>query len=145
MDPLGFAMENFDWTGRWRDKEFDGTPIDVSGTLPSGEKFNGPAEFRQVLMNRKDEFLRQLTGKVLGYALGRSLQAEQALPVSRSAARPVHPEHVTIDGDDRRDWGHHLAGLLLVQVEDARQHPRLARVDLPAGVGLGDQALELVG
>ena len=40
---------------------------------------------------------------------------------------------------------HHLAGLLLVQVEDAPQHPGLARVELPAGVGLGDQALELVG
>ena len=50
-----------------------------------------------------------------------------------------------VDGDDRRDRGHHLASLLLVQVEHARQHPRLARVDLPAGMGLGDQALELIG
>jgi hypothetical protein len=85
MDPIGFAMENFDWTGRWRDKEFDGTAIDVSGTLPSGEKFNGPAEFRQVLMNRKDEFLRQLTGKVLGYALGRSLQDGDSCTVQQLA------------------------------------------------------------
>ena len=36
MDPIGFAMENFDWTGRWREKEFDGSPIDASGVLPSG-------------------------------------------------------------------------------------------------------------
>ena len=50
-----------------------------------------------------------------------------------------------VDRDDRRDRRHHLARLLLVQVEDAREHPRLARVDLPARLGLGDQALELIG
>ena len=53
MDPIGFAMENFDWTGRWRDKEFDGSPIDASGALPSGEKFDGPAELRQVLLEQE--------------------------------------------------------------------------------------------
>ena len=63
MDPIGFALENFDWTGRWRDKEFDGSAIDTTGALPSGEKFNGPAELRQVLLDRKEDFLRQLTGK----------------------------------------------------------------------------------
>ncbi len=50
-----------------------------------------------------------------------------------------------VDGDDRRDRGHHLAGLLLVQVEDAGEHPRLAGIELAAGIGLGDQPLELVG
>lgn len=74
MDPIGFALENFDWTGRWRDKEFDGSAIDASGQLPSGERFNGPEELRNVLLAKKDDFLRHLTGKVLGYALGRSLQ-----------------------------------------------------------------------
>ena len=49
-----------------------------------------------------------------------------------------------VDRDDGRDRGHHLARLLLVQVKDAREHARLAEVDVPAGVGLGDQALELV-
>src|SRR5688572_20105962 len=85
MDPIGFAMENFDWTGRWREKEFDGSPIDASGSLPSGEKFNGPAELRQVLLNKKDEFLRHLTGKVLGYALGRSLQDGDSCTVQKLA------------------------------------------------------------
>ena len=74
MDPIGFALENFDWMGRWRDKETNGKPLDTSGELPSGEKFNGPVELRQALLNRKDDFLRHLTGKVLGYALGRGLQ-----------------------------------------------------------------------
>lgn len=73
MDPIGFGLENFDWLGRWRDAEEGGQPLDTAGTMPSGEKFNGPTELRQVLLNRKDEFLRHLTGKVLGYALGRSL------------------------------------------------------------------------
>jgi hypothetical protein len=85
MDPMGFAMEHFDWTGRWRDKEFDGTAIDTAGSLPSGEKFDGAAQLRQVLVDKKDDFLRQLTGKVLGYALGRSLQDQDSCTVSKLA------------------------------------------------------------
>jgi len=73
MDPLGFALENFDWLGRWRDTD-GGQPIDASGQLPSGEKFNGPIELRQALLAKQDDILRHLTGKVLGYALGRSLE-----------------------------------------------------------------------
>src|SRR4029077_11722906 len=61
MDPMGFAMEHFDWTGRWRDAEFDDSPIDTKGTLPSGEKFDDAAQLRQVLLDKKDDFLRQLT------------------------------------------------------------------------------------
>jgi hypothetical protein len=85
MDPIGFALENFDWTGRWRDKEFDNSAIDATGSLPSGEKFSGPMELREVLMGRKDEFVRHLTGKVLGYALGRSLQDGDSCTVQRLA------------------------------------------------------------
>jgi len=85
MDPIGFAMENFDWTGRWRDKEFDGSAIDASGTLPSGEKFDGPAELRQVLLSKKEDFLRHLTGKLLGYALGRNLQDGDSCTVQKLA------------------------------------------------------------
>lgn len=74
MDPIGLGLENFDWMGRWRDTETDGSPVDASGALPGGEKFNGAAELRTVLMKRKEEFTRQVTSKLLGYALGRSLQ-----------------------------------------------------------------------
>jgi hypothetical protein len=83
MDPIGFALENFDWMGRWREKEANGQPLDTSGELPSGEKFTGPVELRQTLLNRKDDFLRHLTGKVLGYALGRSLQDGDSCTVQR--------------------------------------------------------------
>ncbi|MEO8128824.1 MAG: DUF1592 domain-containing protein, partial [Bryobacteraceae bacterium] len=85
MDPIGFALEHFDWTGRWRDKEFDGSSIDTTGSLPSGEKFDGSAELRKVLLDRKDDFLRHLTGKVLGYALGRSLQDGDSCTVQHMA------------------------------------------------------------
>jgi len=74
MDPIGLGLENFDWMGRWRDTDDDGSPVNASGALPSGEKFNGPVELRAALMNRKDDFARQVTSKLLGYALGRGLQ-----------------------------------------------------------------------
>jgi cytochrome c553 len=74
MDPIGFGLENFDWMGRWRDTEDDGSPLDASGELPSGEKFTGPVELRQALLSRKSEFIGNLAGRMLGYALGRSLQ-----------------------------------------------------------------------
>ena len=83
MDPIGFGLENFDWMGRWREKEADGKPIDATGELPSGEKFNGPVELRQALLDRKQEFIGNLAGKVLGYALGRSLQDGDSCTVQR--------------------------------------------------------------
>ena len=72
IDPIGFGLENYDWLGRWRHSE-DGRPVDASGTLTSGETFDGPSELRQVLMGKKDQLLRQVTRKLMGYALGRSL------------------------------------------------------------------------
>jgi hypothetical protein len=83
MDPIGFGLENFDWMGRWRNKEKNGQPIDATGSLPTGEKFSGPAELRQALLARKDEFVRHVTAKVLGYALGRSLQDGDHCTVQR--------------------------------------------------------------
>ena len=83
MDPIGFGMENFDWMGRWRDQDADGKPIDATGELPSGEKFSGPVELRQALLSRKQDFIGNLTGRVLGYALGRSLQDGDSCTVQR--------------------------------------------------------------
>lgn len=75
MDPLGFALENYDVLGHWRN-EVDGATIDASGKLPSGERFSGPDELKKLLLERKDQFTRNLTRKMLGYALARSLTHE---------------------------------------------------------------------
>jgi hypothetical protein len=72
MDPLGFGLECFDATGRWRHHS-GGQPVDASGELPSGEAFRGPAELKEVLLSRKQEFLTNLSRKMVGYALGRGL------------------------------------------------------------------------
>jgi uncharacterized protein DUF1592/uncharacterized protein DUF1588/uncharacterized protein DUF1587/uncharacterized protein DUF1595/uncharacterized protein DUF1585/cytochrome c len=72
MDPLGFGLENFDPIGRFRTEQA-GQPVDAAGELPSGEKFTGPRELRAVLLKQKTEFLRNLSRKLFGYALGRQL------------------------------------------------------------------------
>jgi hypothetical protein len=74
MDPLGFALENFDAVGRWRTTDEGNTRIDASGMLPDGTKFDGPGELRQVLAGRRDEFARTVIEKMLVYALGRGLE-----------------------------------------------------------------------
>jgi hypothetical protein len=72
MDPLGFAFENFDAIGKWRD--MDGRfPVDASGKLPTGEAFDGPRELKAILKTR-ETFVRSLTEKMLTYALGRGLE-----------------------------------------------------------------------
>jgi hypothetical protein len=73
MDPIGFAMENFDGTGRWRAKE-DGAPIDASGTLFTGAKLDGVNALRQELTRRPDVFVGVLTERMLTYAVGRGLE-----------------------------------------------------------------------
>jgi hypothetical protein len=74
MDPLGFALENFDAIGRWRTTDETGKAIDSSGVLPDGTKFQGPVEFRAALLARGDEFVSTLTEKLLTYAIGRGLE-----------------------------------------------------------------------
>jgi hypothetical protein len=72
MDPLGFALENYDAIGKWRTQ--DGAfPVDSSGVLPSGKSFANPAEMRQVLSGMMPDFANCLTEKMLTYALGRGL------------------------------------------------------------------------
>ena len=73
MDPLGFALENFDAVGGWRDAE-DGTPVDSSAVLPDGTQFRGPAGLRTYLVSRHRQFVEAMTEKLLAYALGRRLQ-----------------------------------------------------------------------
>jgi hypothetical protein len=73
MDPLGFAFENYDATGRYRTRDGK-SEIDSSGVLPGGQTFRGAAEFKQILRGQADEFARCLTEKMLTYALGRGLE-----------------------------------------------------------------------
>ncbi|MCA9055781.1 MAG: DUF1592 domain-containing protein, partial [Planctomycetaceae bacterium] len=82
MDPLGFALENFDVLGRWREVDGEAT-IDASAKLPSGEEFTGPAGLRHVLLARKRDFTRQVSRKLLGYALGRSLEDADDCTIER--------------------------------------------------------------
>lgn len=80
IDPLGFPLENYDVLGKWRDTD-NGQPIDASAELMDGAKFSGPAGLRKVLLDRKDLFIRNLTAKLLGYALGRGLTMQDSCTV----------------------------------------------------------------
>ena len=73
MDPLGFALENFDAVGGWRDAD-DGTPVDNSAVLPDGTQFRGPAGLRTFLVSQHRQFVGAMTEKLLAYALGRRLE-----------------------------------------------------------------------
>ena len=73
MDPLGFALENFDATGMWRDKDrFAGVAIDSAGELPDGTKINGPDDLRKALLRHPDQFVQTFTENLLTYAMGRT-------------------------------------------------------------------------
>ena len=74
MDPLGFALENFDAVGKWRDAGAAGTPIDPSGTLPDGTAFDGFPGLRDILLERREEFVTTVAEKLLTYALGRGVE-----------------------------------------------------------------------
>jgi len=90
MDPLGFGLENFDAIGAWR--TMDGKfPIDATGTLPDGRKFNGPQELRSILRADHQAFEHCLTAKLLTYAIGRGLERYDKRTVSGIVSRL--PEH----------------------------------------------------
>jgi mono/diheme cytochrome c family protein len=73
MDPLGFSLENFDAIGAWREKE-GSIPVDATGMLPNGQSLAGADDLRRVLVERKKDFVRALTEKMLMYALGRGIE-----------------------------------------------------------------------
>jgi hypothetical protein len=86
MDPIGFALENYDAIGRWRSKD-SGSLIDASGVLPDGSKFEGPAGLTKLLRTTySDDFVRTVTEKLLTYALGRGLEYSDK-PAVRSIMR----------------------------------------------------------
>jgi hypothetical protein len=92
MDPIGFALENLDGIGMWRDLGGDeGTePINPNGVLPDGTKFDGPAGLRDVLVSRRDLFVQNFVERLLTYAIGRGVE-EYDRPVIRRIAREAAP------------------------------------------------------
>src|SRR5207247_4504902 len=85
MDPLGFALENFDALGKWRTSS-DGAPIDPSASFPDGTRFEGVAGLRTLLVSHKEDFVRTLSAKLLAYAIGRGLD-HRDMPAVRRIAR----------------------------------------------------------
>ena len=85
MDPLGFALENFDPIGRWRDAD-GALPIDASADLPDGSTVDGPVAFRNALLERHEEFAGNFTEKLMTYALGRGVAYHDA-PAVRAIVR----------------------------------------------------------
>jgi hypothetical protein len=87
MDPLGFALENFDATGKWRSQSEDGAPIDASGTLLDGANVDGPVSLREALSGRPQQFASALAEKLLTFALGRGLDYSDAPAVRKITAQ----------------------------------------------------------
>jgi hypothetical protein len=91
MDPLGFAFENFDAVGRWRTVSAD-VPVDASGVLPDGTKFDGARGLLDVILTRPEQFAGTLTERILTYALGRGLAHFDA-PTVRTVVREAAPSN----------------------------------------------------
>ena len=93
MDPLGFALENYDAIGRWRLNSEAGTPIDASGALPNGTRFVGVGGLRDHLVAQPDEFVATVTEKLLAYALGRSVEFSDRPAVRRIVRDSATSQH----------------------------------------------------
>ena len=83
LDPIGFGLENFDAIGRWREQDDSGGAIDASGELPGGEHFASPRELKTILAARTDDLARNLTEKLLAYALCRQLEGYDEIVVDQ--------------------------------------------------------------
>jgi Protein of unknown function (DUF1592)/Protein of unknown function (DUF1588)/Protein of unknown function (DUF1587)/Protein of unknown function (DUF1585)/Protein of unknown function (DUF1595) len=118
MDPIGFALENFDADAKWRTKEGGdgGVPIDTSGVLWDGTKVNGPIELRQALLHYSPQFVRMITEKLMTFALGRGVEY-QDMPVIRSIVRDA-------DRDDDR-----FVSILMGIVKSAPFQMRTKEID----------------
>jgi hypothetical protein len=89
MDPLGFALENYDAIGRYRASD-DGRPIDASGVTPDGVKFEGLAGLRGIMESRREDFVATATEKLLVYGLGRGVEYYDQ-PAIRKIVRDAAP------------------------------------------------------
>jgi len=118
MDPIGFALENFDGTGQWRDTDL-GFKINPAGQLVDGTKVNGPASLRQALLSYPDAFIGTMTEKLLTYAVGRELHSYD-MPVVREITRDVARN------------GNRFSSLIIGIVKSAPFEMRVKAADGPA-------------
>ena len=102
MDPLGFALENFDAIGRWRTTSAAGTPVDAGGELADGTPVSGPASLTAALLKRPESFVTTVTEKLLTYGLGRGVEYFDA-PAVRTIVREA--------ADDDYRWSALIAGI----------------------------------
>jgi hypothetical protein len=94
MDPIGFAMENFDAVGKWRDAD-GGNPIDTVGVFPDGTKFEGMAGLKKELLRHPEQFVGTFAEKLLMFSIGRNLQYYDA-PSVRAILREAAPGKYTL-------------------------------------------------
>jgi hypothetical protein len=94
MDPIGFAMENFDAVGRWRDRDGE-HPIDATGVFPEGTKFEGITGLKKELLRQPEQFVGTVAERLLMYAIGRNLQYYDA-PTVRAVMREAKPANYTL-------------------------------------------------
>jgi len=92
MDPLGFALENFDAVGHYREFDENFQPIDNTGVYADGSRIDGLAGLRLVLMNHSQQFLTNVTGTLMTYALGRGVDYYDA-PAVRTIVHSAAPEN----------------------------------------------------
>jgi len=103
MDPIGFALQNYDAIGGWRDVNEGGTPVDATGVLPDGLRFEGRAGLSGLLLARPDDFVGTVTEKLLTYALGRGMEHYDAPTVRKIVRRAA--------GEDYR-WSSIILGIV---------------------------------
>ncbi len=97
IDPLGFALENFDPIGGWRSSYGKGLAIDASGELPGGKQFDDVIGFKQILLNQSDQFARALTEKLLAYALGQRIEPLDRPTVDQILQQTVSNQYAMAD------------------------------------------------
>jgi hypothetical protein len=91
MDPIGFALENYDVIGKWRDTD-GAVPVNAAGKLVDGTPLDGPGSLRRALLARRDAFVTNATEKLLTYALGRRIEYFD-MPAVRNIVRNAGPDH----------------------------------------------------
>jgi hypothetical protein len=97
MDPLGFALENFDAVGGWRDRGEDDVPIDSTGALLDGTRVDGPASLREALLRQPENFVRTLAEKLMTYGLGRGVEYYDQ-PAIRQIVKQAGGARATLPG-----------------------------------------------